>query len=182
MPITKPEGALRKTVNWSGTHLQTIMLCFYCSAVDGCQDLRDMDDDFGLVPYPKYTEDQGGYFGNTGDGYVNVVPVHTTDFDRTGVIFEMPVVKSMNTIMPAYVEKAPEAKTLRDDKSVEMLAIVLGNRTLDIGATVWMTTIRSAIADTCFAKGSDNFVSSVEKNQKKIDSAIKAVTDAIAGS
>ncbi len=154
---------------------------FYCSAVDGCQDLRDMNDDFGLVPYPKYTEDQGGYYGNTIDGYVNIVPVHALNLERTSVILEMLAVESMNYIMPAYVEKALEAKALRDEKSVEMLAIVLGNRTLDLGVTVWYSTIRSAIVDTCFAKGSDNFASSVEKNQKKIDSAIKAVTDVLTG-
>ena len=56
-----------------------------------------------------------------------------------------------------------------------MLDMVLKNRVIDLGDTVWMFDIRNVFMDV-FTKKSGNFSSAIAKNIKKIDRVItKAV-------
>lgn len=135
-----------------------------------------MENDFGMVPYPKYSEDQTKYLSGTVDGYINVVPSTAPDLERTSIILEALAVETKNIVMSAYINKSLESKALRTEKSITFLNIILDNRTLDLGATVWMSTTRFALVDNCFAKGSSDFVSSVAKNQNSID---KTINDAV---
>ena len=54
---------------------------------------------------------------------------------------------------------------MRDEESIRMLDMVLKNRVIDLGDTVWMFDIRNVFMDVfTFKRG--NFVSAIEKRLK----------------
>jgi len=98
-------------------------------------DLRGMETDFGILPYPKLNEQQRDYYTHIGnwDARFICVPAMQEDAERTGVIIEALAAESRYSVRPAYYDIALIGKHLRDEESEEMLDIILGTRTYDIG-------------------------------------------------
>lgn len=152
---------------------------FVLDGVSVCGNLRDMNDDFGILPMPKKDEAQSSYYSSVSDGYVNVVPATASDIERTSVMLEALAIESKNIVVPAYIEKAVESKYLRDEDSVEMFRLILDTRMIDLGCTVWMDPIRTTIVDNCFRKGKNTFASAVAAKQESIDKTIQKVIEAL---
>lgn len=97
--------------------------------------LRANETDFGVLPVPKYDENQ--------KDYAHMVSIHVTGFmtvpkcvdnpDRTGIILEALAAESRYTLIPAYYDVMLTQKYVRDDDSAEMLDIVFSSRIYDIG-------------------------------------------------
>lgn len=80
--------------------------------------LRDMKDDFGIVPWPKYDESSDGYAANVDAGTdLFVVPITTADAERTSIILEALCAEGYRSVIPAYYEVALQKKYTRDDIS-----------------------------------------------------------------
>lgn len=93
---------------------------------------RDMEDDFGLLPFPKYDEMQENYYSHaSAHSSLLGIPVTNPDPDRTALILEALVIEGYNTIRPALYDIAFKVKNTRDDDSAEMLDIILEGRTGD---------------------------------------------------
>lgn len=96
-------------------------------------ELRDMDVDYGIVPYPKFDETQSQYLGNSLDNYsVLCVPVTVSDLDYVGFIIEALSAESYRTVVPAYYDIALQSKYTRDEISVDMLDIIMKGRRYDL--------------------------------------------------
>jgi hypothetical protein len=97
---------------------------------------RDMEADFGILPIPKYDEEQEDYgcTVNQYHGYTMGVPVTVADRGRAGIILEALSAKSRYTLQPAYYDIALQRKFTRDDSSAEMLDIIFNSTVYDIGA------------------------------------------------
>ncbi len=63
---------------------------FYAIGLTVINKMRDMDSDFGIVPYPKYDEIQENYISYVAAHCTNcvAVPVTCTDFDMTSRVLE----------------------------------------------------------------------------------------------
>ncbi len=103
-----------------------IMFTGDCLAV--AQVNRDMKDDFGILPYPKWDEKQDSYrtYNALGDATSIVVP-NTADPDMAGCVIEALAYYGWRDILPEYYEKALKGKTARDDESADMLDIIFDN-------------------------------------------------------
>jgi hypothetical protein len=143
--------------------------------------LREMTTDFGIVPLPKYTEDQTEYYSRICDGWLNIVPFCAPDAERTSIIMEALAVETKNYVIPAYYENALLNKFIRDEESVEMLKIIQTNRTLDLGDSIWYTTVREVFIN-CFRNKTKTFASAMEKNAAKISKTIDKAIEAASGS
>lgn len=96
-------------------------------------ELRDMDVDFGVIPYPKYDENQTKYYGNCVDNYsVFVIPANGSDTAITGAMLEAMSCENYRTVIPAYYDIALTSKYTRDERSVDMLDLILAGRHYDI--------------------------------------------------
>ena len=137
----------------------------------GLDALRDMKDDFGFVPTPKYDGEQSEYYARLIDGWVCVPLYCCEDPARTSIIMESLAVESRNHVIPALYEDAIQNKYLRDDESIRMLDMMQENRVIDLGDTVWMMDIRNVFMDA-FRIGNGNFTSAIARNIKKIDRVI----------
>ncbi len=146
---------------------------FFIDSVLTASDLREMENDFGLLPSPKKDEAQSMYLSSVCDGYIAVAPLHSSDLERTSIILESLAVESKNIVAVEYKESMLAEKVLRDEQSLAMLDIILDGRTVDMGVTVWMNPVRTSIIDKHFNKGNADFASSVAANQEKIDTTLK---------
>lgn len=96
--------------------------------------LRDMKDDYGLLPYPKWDENQDEYYTMVdGSHDILCVPATASDPERTGIITEALCAESYKKVVPAYYEVALKTKYTRDDESVQMLDLISNSRVFDMG-------------------------------------------------
>ena len=88
--------------------------------------LRDMDDDFGIIPYPKWDEAQEDYHTYYDDRCSSfAVPVTAPDLELVGIVTELMAAKSYEFVRPAIYEVALKTKYARDDDSQEMIDMIL---------------------------------------------------------
>ena len=87
--------------------------------------LRDMEVDFGILPYPKYDENQENYRTSVLRTYtVAAIPNSASNKENPEIILEALCCAGYNGITPLYYEKALNGKFFRDEESSEMLDII----------------------------------------------------------
>ncbi len=81
--------------------------------------LRDMADDYAIIPYPKYDESQDSYLALVHDhSIVFSLPVTCTIFDEISAILEAMAYEGYRTVTPAFFEIALKNKYARDSGEV----------------------------------------------------------------
>ncbi len=107
---------------------------FFLGRLSSLNNFRDMDSQFGVVPVPKYTEDQT-YNVTCSPYHLNLMCTLNLDTDVTmrGEVIESLAYYSRQFLTPAYREKTLEGQQVRDDGSLETLKITADNRIYDIG-------------------------------------------------
>ncbi len=141
---------------------------------------RDMDTDFGIIPYPKYDEAQKTYISRLSFYDTYGVPVTTTTLDRTGTILEALAFESYITVVPAYYEQALKTKSSRDVESAEMLDLIFDARVIDMGDTAWVDIIRDQVLSPMFKADNRDLASKVVSIEKSVNTKIADMTEAIA--
>ncbi|MCI8388079.1 MAG: hypothetical protein HFE63_06380 [Clostridiales bacterium] len=87
---------------------------------------RDMKDDYGLLPYPKFDENQDGYYTAVHGGAPLLgIPRVVEDSKMVGVITEALAIESYNNVRPALVDLTIRNKLLRDEQSSQIYDIFL---------------------------------------------------------
>ncbi|MCL2813684.1 MAG: hypothetical protein FWD23_03700 [Oscillospiraceae bacterium] len=140
--------------------------------------LRDMEDDFGVVPFPKYDAQQPRYHSRIEAGRPFVIPATNQRPEIAGAVMEAMACETRNTVFTAYYEYSLQNKFSRDPDTVEMLDLIRESAAYDICDTIWCTPIRSPLTEI-FASGKDTFVSWVDKNEDKIAKNINKLVDEI---
>ena len=126
---------------------------------------ESMEQDFGVLPYPKYTEEQPRYYSsyNTAWGTSYGIPITNMELDRTGWILEVMCYYSMDTIYPATIEKNILTKTVRDEESSDMLRLLFENKFYELGQ--WGTSVYGNLLSIA-SSGTNNFASSMKSITK----------------
>ena len=135
--------------------------------------LRDMEDDFGIVPIPKWDENQPRYYAtvNHWHSYTYMIPTTVSDVERNSIILDAMAYHGRKLIKPAYYDVCLQRKYTRDEESSAMLDIIFSSTVYDISLIYETGGYVDAIGDA-FQKGSVNVASIYEKNIGKIDKAI----------
>lgn len=144
---------------------------FYNETLGNAQKLRQMTLDFGILPPPKYDENQENYYSDVIEAYFMLVPVTNADLDRTGVLMEALAYESLDTVMVAAYDGMLQGIVSRDVESETSLDIIFGN--LSYNHPVAFTYTCSNIYTKLFA-GKTDIASSLEKQKSKIEKAIDA--------
>ncbi len=134
--------------------------------------LRDMETDFGVLPYPKYDEAQENYVTRVVDAWLHIVPVTNPDPARTSVILEALASGSARYVFPAYYDNVVLQKAVRDDESVEMLELIRSTRTLDLGECPWFQYVRQPISTDVVHTGSKPLVSTLASIETELNEVI----------
>lgn len=140
------------------------------------ENLRSMDSDFGIIPLPKYDEQQDGYHSlvNAYTGVLLGIPKSVRDVERTSVILEALAAESRYTLQPAYYDVTLQRKFTRDDESADMLNIIFNTRVYDVGGVYSFGDVFNGFT-TLASKEDRNVVSYYEKNGPKMEKAIDKV-------
>jgi hypothetical protein len=136
--------------------------------------LRNMDDDFGILPLPKYDESQKKYYSdvNSFSGYMIGIPKSASDPERTSVILEALAAESRYTLLPAYYDITLQRKFTRDAESEAMLDILFTTTIYDSGSAYNFAGIWGQMSTLC-GKEDRNFASWCEKYEPKVTQAIE---------
>ena len=114
---------------------------FLTAQMSVLSEYRDMEDSYGLVPLPKYDEEQEDYISQAGvSAQMLVIPVTVKDLSRTGNIIEALTHESYDSVMPVYYGVRVEQKGLRNEDSIEMLQLVRDNYGLESAQVLGVTS------------------------------------------
>ena len=97
--------------------------------------LRDMEDDFGVLPVPKYDEAQSRYITDvSGAGSMIVIPRSITadQIDMIGMVTEAMAAGAYDMITPSLYEVIVATKNVRDEESSQIVNMIIRNRVFDI--------------------------------------------------
>ena len=100
-------------------------LLFVSDSVGALQNvmLREMQDDFGVLPYPKYDSEQESYYHRSLP-WMFVIPKVGQDLEMVGAVMQYGTWLSSYTVLPAYYEITIKKKRVRDEDAERMLDIV----------------------------------------------------------
>lgn len=130
---------------------------------DSYQFFRDMDDDYGLLPFPKYDPSQQDYITTvTGGTGLLGIPKYVTDPEKVGTVTEALAIESLNYVYPAIYETVFNEKLLRDDESKEMFDLIMNGLEIDFGRTFKHADYSDLIGNLV-AKGSTDLASAEAK-------------------
>ena len=98
-------------------------LLFTFFALTAVEAMRASDVNFGIVPVPKYDQEQEWISYNYGCT-LSCIPINTPDAERSAIILEALNAESARKVVPEYYNRVLQGKLARDDESLEMLDMV----------------------------------------------------------
>ena len=142
--------------------------------------LRDMETDFGIIPYPKWDENQENYLTRVEGAELFGVPITAENLERTGAIIEAMACESMNEVIPVYYDLSLKTKVTRDEESAKMLDIIFANRVFDWGDTFWCDNLRDTEFQSMFKADDRSLASRMAKVESKLNQLIEDMKTALA--
>ena len=154
----------------------------FLSATDN---FRDMADDFGIVPMPKYDKAQDSYHTRIGTSTsMFFIPKTVSDAGTVGAVCEALGYYGMTDVVPTWYEIALKEKYTRDDDTKDMV-VLLGARASIAFDCVFSQNMSEATS-TYFAFNEDNknigenITSYVEKKSTKIKTELEKLNETVA--
>ena len=149
---------------------------FYPERLDRAQRYRSMETDFGIVPYPKWDELQGGYYTQSQGGYsAAVIPIDVKNPEMSGAVLDVISALSYDFVTPAYYEKALKSKFARDEESGDMLDIIREGVKINLGFYYYSELGTGGIFRLLIAQENSNFASYYAANKKGFDRNLKKI-------
>ena len=112
---------------------------FYMCGLIHVSSFRQMEDEFGILPIPKWDAKQDRYYHSVSidNSTVMSIPSNITgqDLEDIGLVISAIGELSEYKLMPAFYDVQLKYRDSRDDESAEMLDIIFDSRTFDLGAT-----------------------------------------------
>ncbi len=95
--------------------------------------LRDMTDEYGLLPMPKYSTDQENYYGGVQDSHNHLAVMYHSqqDYEQISAVLELLQAKSYSSVRPTLFEKVIKGQYLKDAKSVQIFDMILAGTRWD---------------------------------------------------
>ena len=133
--------------------------------------LMDMDDNYGVIPQPKYDEAQENYISaGSGDWSAALgIPssLDEVQLEMTGILLEAMAALSHETTYPAFVEDILMAKKAPDADSVEMLRLIYSNIQYDLYDVFKVGSIDQVMLKALNDQKGKNVMSLFESNSDK---------------
>ena len=168
---------------WVGEAFGKGNALFYGSGLAVLSQVRDSEVSVGIVPEPKFDEQQTGYRTMYSSQCMTIaVPVSNGDPERTGVICEALGAYSRLPLKKVYYESILKRKAARDEETMEMLDIIVNNKYVDIGVLNYDTwgDIIFDYTEAMRNSGTEQLVSTAAANHSKFYVTLKSIEDAYA--
>lgn len=152
----------------------------FCGAMLGpINSLREMEDDFGVIPMAKKNEEQENYGHYVSNGWTTAyaIPMTNKDPDRTGIILEVLCGFSTDTVRSALYDVLFAAKLVRDTESVEMLDIIFDTKSYDWAVDFSWGGNFANLYNGIYNTKNNTYVSGATKSQKIINKMLDRVIE-----
>jgi ABC-type glycerol-3-phosphate transport system substrate-binding protein len=132
--------------------------------------LRGMDDDYGIIPIPKWDSNQDRYYAtvNNWHSYTFMIPATVADVEKNSVVLDAMAYHGRQLILPAYYDVNLQRKHSRDEESSDMLDIIFASTFYDIGTVYdiggWTDAVQGALENNRL-----NVASLHERNISRIE-------------
>ncbi|MDD4125005.1 MAG: extracellular solute-binding protein [Eubacteriales bacterium] len=147
--------------------------------------LNESDVNFGIIPMPKYDENQENYSSSSTVYWLKVVAIPLSNYDNlecTLFALEALAYYGQTLVTPAYYEKVLKGQKLKDENSEKMLDLIFRNRTYDMSTVYNFGTGNSIMMQfysSLLGRKTENVISSFYDQmestyQSAIDKAIEA--------
>ncbi len=138
-----------------------------------------MEDEYGVLPYPKWDETQSDYSTRLSDGLALFSIPHTaSDISMSGAVMEAMAAESYRYVTTEVYDVALKGRYTQDDDSKEMMDIIMKNRYLNFEIIYhesfycpWFM-----LRETIF-KGDNNFTSYWGANSPRFNSMLSDLMD-----
>lgn len=97
------------------------------------QELRSMDDEFGILPWPKFTQSDEYATVVNGHASLLIMPTTVEDYNKTGKVIEALCAIGNRDVIPAFYDVSLKTKFARDVESEEMIDIIKNSLIYDLG-------------------------------------------------
>jgi len=143
---------------------------------------RNVDFTFGLVPFPKYSEDQENYSSMMFYQLLLItIPVTNPDTERAGIIIDTLSYEAKQQVMPIYYDVYISQKGLRNEDSIEMLDLINQTRVFNVGnAYGWTLALYDSVR-TALDKGNSDMAALIAAQKPAIETNIEKTMSAING-
>ena len=153
---------------------------FLTTELKGAKVMRSLETDYGILPSPKYDENQQDYITYASENIVRcTVPVTVTDLSRTGVILDALSYESYRDVLPLYYGQTISQKGLRDEDSIEMLNIINDTRVSESGLIFGVTSSLVDSLKNSIKNEKDDFASVVAKNEESVRKKLTKLLESI---
>ena len=136
-------------------------------------ELRNMTQQYGIVPMPKYESAQQGYSSQMHDQFtVFAVPssAKTNKLEMIGATLEVMASESKRTVKPAYYEIAVKRKYMSDPVAWDMLDLIFSDVKVDAGV-IYTNSLEKPLQ--LLREISQSKQNTVSSSYKKIESTAK---------
>lgn len=147
---------------------------YYLVPLSLASNFRSMDTDFGIVPLPKYSEDQDRYITLNWSGFM-CVPMSVGDIEMVGTVVENLGWRNDEIVMPAFYDILLGQKIARNEESISMLDIIFDDSVYDLGVGLGIYDVFGSCVSQ---KKPVEFASYYEKNLKTWNKNVTDYSDA----
>ncbi len=132
--LMKSDSCYYESIAFISSGLRDGYTLFATEVIAFLRAYRDNERDFGVIPMPKYDEEQENYntYVAAGSGLM-IAPKTTDDVDRLGAVLEVLGETGREQVLPAYFDVCIKTRDSRDEESGRMLDICFQTRCYDIG-------------------------------------------------
>jgi len=155
---------------------------FFSNQIYVALNLRNMEADFGIIPMPKYDEDQENYVSPINHAYhtFTIVPITNSDLELTGNVLNSLGYYSQQLITPAFIDQTVMSKAIRDNDSAEMINLIYDTRMYDIATYYNWGNIYTNFS-TMTTNRNVNFASDYASKEATILAALQTTIDTLKG-
>ena len=124
---------------------------FMSGTLDNAPALRQSAGEFGVMPFPKYDEEQEDYLSHSYDGLSSFgIPLCAHDSEMCAMILEALCAESSYSVIPKYYDIVLQGRLARDEQSKQMLDKIRENLYFDFGF-IYSSAIGKGLAMGPFA-------------------------------
>lgn len=138
--------------------------------------LRNMEAEYGVIPYPKFREDQNDYYTFIHDQISGVAILsNCKNPEIAGAVLESMAYLGKKLVIPAYYDIALKGKYSRDEETREMLDLIRTSLKLD-GGWIYMDKVGDLAQQTrnIIRARENNFVSAYMSKKQTYELNIEA--------
>ncbi len=152
---------------------------FYMCGLFNAASFRVMEDEFGILPIPKYNEVQDRYYHTVQSGHNTVmhIPTTTPNVEDLGLVISALAKESKRLVTPAYYDVQLKYRDSRDDESGEMLDLIFASRTFDVADAYNWGGIREQYVSMSQSDIASRFDSMLSASELAMESFVEKMND-----